>query len=88
MRSCCMRMGESVEWYEVNSSPPDKSRRVPTSVSVFKGLPHGYRRFGDKLTASRAWDKVMHEGIRWALGRPSLPTEQRIHVYSDSPTED
>lgn len=61
-----------------------KIHRVPTDVSIFKGVPHGYRRFGDKLTACQAWDKVMHDGIRWALSRPSLPGSQIYHIYEDS----
>ncbi|RSM06608.1 hypothetical protein CDV31_009037 [Fusarium ambrosium] len=43
---------------------------VPTDVHVFKGLPHGFRRFGEQLTESERWDKVMEEGIRWALSKP------------------
>ncbi|KIW12827.1 hypothetical protein PV08_08014 [Exophiala spinifera] len=44
---------------------------VPTNIHVFKGVPHGFRRFGDKLSASAAWDQVMEEGIAWSLSRPS-----------------
>lgn len=36
------------------------------------------------LTASKAWDEVMHDGIRWALSRPSVPEKQTYHVYEDS----
>ncbi|CEF79779.1 hypothetical protein SNK03_007619 [Fusarium graminearum] len=43
---------------------------VPTDIHVFKGLPHGFRRYGDQLTESKRWDKVMEEGITWALSNP------------------
>ncbi|OBS25964.1 hypothetical protein FPOA_06496 [Fusarium poae] len=43
---------------------------VPTDVHVFKGLPHGFRRYGDKLSESERWDRVMEEGITWALSNP------------------
>lgn len=89
MLRCCTIMGKLLfclllkflRW--TNLQRPNS---VPTDVSVFKGVPHGYRRFGDRLTASKAWDKVMHEGIRWALDRPSMPQEQKVHVYYDSAT--
>ncbi|KAH6995903.1 Alpha/Beta hydrolase protein [Ilyonectria sp. MPI-CAGE-AT-0026] len=45
--------------------------RVPTDVNLFQGVPHGFRRFGDSLSASARWDKVMEDGIRWALSKPS-----------------
>ncbi|KAF7551082.1 hypothetical protein G7046_g7814 [Stylonectria norvegica] len=44
---------------------------VATNVNLFKGVPHGFRRFGDRLSASARWDMVMEDGIRWALTRPS-----------------
>lgn len=44
---------------------------VPTDVTVFKGVPHGFRRFGDKLaSASKAWDDVTTNGIKWCLSNP------------------
>ncbi|KAJ5521060.1 hypothetical protein N7463_001513, partial [Penicillium fimorum] len=39
---------------------------VPTDVHVFPGLPHGFRRFKE-LQASRRWDEVITEGLRWCL---------------------
>lgn len=46
---------------------------VPTDVHVFRGVPHGFRRFGDKLPgASEYWDRVMSDGISWALSNPSV----------------
>ncbi|KAJ5690698.1 hypothetical protein N7462_005090 [Penicillium macrosclerotiorum] len=44
---------------------------VPTNVHVFRGVPHGFRRYGDKLSASKKWDQVMSDGISWALSNPS-----------------
>ncbi|KAK3324581.1 Alpha/Beta hydrolase protein [Cercophora scortea] len=44
---------------------------VPTDVSMFRGLPHGFSRFGDKLSACKRWDEVMERGIRWTLGNPA-----------------
>ncbi|KAJ5983093.1 hypothetical protein N7481_005192 [Penicillium waksmanii] len=44
---------------------------VPTDVHVFPGVPHGFRRYGDKLAASsKRWDEVMTNGISWALSSP------------------
>lgn len=44
--------------------------RVPTNVHVFPGVPHGFRRYGDKLAASPKWDEVMSDAIPWALSNP------------------
>ncbi|KAB5529067.1 Alpha/Beta hydrolase protein [Coniochaeta sp. 2T2.1] len=44
---------------------------VPTDINLFKGVPHGFRRYGDKLSESARWDKVMEDGIQWALSGPS-----------------
>jgi acetyl esterase/lipase len=45
---------------------------VPTDVTVFPGVPHGHRRFGDGLPqASRRWDEVVTNGIRWVLSEPA-----------------
>ncbi|KXS96065.1 hypothetical protein AC578_6369 [Pseudocercospora eumusae] len=54
---------------------------VPTNVHVFRGVPHGFRRFGDKLSASAHWDKIMFEGIKWALSRPSATGKLDIEVH-------
>ncbi|PKS08503.1 hypothetical protein jhhlp_004887 [Lomentospora prolificans] len=43
---------------------------VPTDISLFKGVPHGFRRHGS-LTASARWDRVMEDGIKWALSKPT-----------------
>ncbi|KAL2105153.1 hypothetical protein VUR80DRAFT_8916 [Thermomyces stellatus] len=43
---------------------------VPTDINVFKGLPHGFRRY-NQLSESKRWDRVMEDGIRWALAEPS-----------------
>ncbi|KAJ5560799.1 hypothetical protein N7535_008996 [Penicillium sp. DV-2018c] len=44
---------------------------VPTDVHVFPGVPHGFRRYGDKLSESKRWDEVMSNGISWALSNPA-----------------
>jgi hypothetical protein len=44
---------------------------VPTNIHVFEGVPHGFRRFGEKLSVSKDWDEVIEEGIRWVLAKPS-----------------
>ncbi|RJE25056.1 lipase esterase [Aspergillus sclerotialis] len=54
---------------------------VPTSVNVFKGVPHGFRRFGDKLSVCKRWDEVMEQGIRWALTNPSASGRFVINTY-------
>lgn len=50
----------------------DDVSRVPTDVHVFRGVPHGFRRYGDKLSASKYWDEVMSNGISWALTNPAV----------------
>ncbi|ETS75430.1 hypothetical protein PFICI_12374 [Pestalotiopsis fici W106-1] len=53
---------------------------VPTDVHLFPGLPHGFRRAGDKLAASERWDKVMENGITWALSNPAASGKFDIQV--------
>lgn len=48
---------------------------MPTKVSVFKGMPHGFRRFGEKLSQCDRWDKVVVNGIRWTLSTPPVPSQ-------------
>ncbi|EAT77288.1 hypothetical protein HBH56_186170 [Parastagonospora nodorum] len=43
---------------------------VPTETRLFKGVPHGHRRFGDALKASKHWDDCVEEGILWVLSKP------------------
>lgn len=43
---------------------------VPTEIRLFKGVPHGHRRFGKALKASEHWDQCVDEGILWALSKP------------------
>jgi acetyl esterase/lipase len=43
---------------------------VPTEIRLFKGVPHGHRRFGDALKASKHWDECIEEGIQWVLTKP------------------
>jgi acetyl esterase/lipase len=44
--------------------------KVPTEVRMFKGVPHGHRRFGKALKASAHWDQCVDEGILWVLSKP------------------
>lgn len=55
---------------------------VAVNAHLFKGVPHGFRRFGDKLSLSKAWDNVMHDGIRWALNQPVPGGAVDLHVHS------
>lgn len=43
---------------------------VPTDVNLFRGVPHGFRRYGDALSECKRWDQVIDDGILWALGKP------------------
>jgi acetyl esterase/lipase len=43
---------------------------VPTDVNLFKGVPHGFRRYGDQLKECERWDRVVERGIEWALAGP------------------
>ncbi|KAF1833228.1 hypothetical protein BDW02DRAFT_570217 [Decorospora gaudefroyi] len=43
---------------------------VPTEIRLFKGVPHGHRRFGTALKASEHWDQCVDEGILWVLSKP------------------
>ncbi|KAL2832593.1 Alpha/Beta hydrolase protein [Aspergillus cavernicola] len=53
---------------------------VPTRTNVFRGVPHGFRRFGEKLSVCEKWDAVMVEGIKWAL-RDAVPGPFEIHAF-------
>ncbi|KAJ4366776.1 hypothetical protein N0V83_007301 [Neocucurbitaria cava] len=44
---------------------------VPTEIRLFRGVPHGHRRFGKALKASEHWDQCIDEGILWALSKPT-----------------
>lgn len=59
----------------------DNHYRVPTNINVFKGLPHGFRRYGKLLSASAHWDNTVNEGIRWALSHPAATNEFSIRVF-------
>ncbi|CBY00816.1 hypothetical protein IAQ61_011726 [Plenodomus lingam] len=43
---------------------------VPTETRLFRGVPHGHRRFGKELKASEHWDQCVEEGILWVLSKP------------------
>lgn len=49
--------------------------RVPVDVSLFVGLPHGFRCFEERLSASERWDRVVEDGIRWVLSGPTASSE-------------
>lgn len=53
---------------------------VPTETRLFKGVPHGFRRFGPALKASAEWDKCVEEGIAWALSKPSATGKFEVKV--------
>lgn len=53
---------------------------VPTEVRLFKGVPHGHRRFGKALKASDHWDECVDEGILWALSRPQAAGKFVVNV--------
>lgn len=57
----------------------DSSSRVPTDISLFKGLPHGFRRHG-QLSAGARWDRVIEDGIRWAVGKPKASGEFNVKL--------
>ncbi|KAK0723339.1 esterase/lipase [Lasiosphaeria miniovina] len=44
---------------------------VATDVTLFRGVPHAFRGFGDELSASKHWDDVVGNGIAWALSKPA-----------------
>ena len=43
--------------------------RVPTDTYLFKGVPHGLRRFG-QLSESKRWDAVLDHAVKWSLSKP------------------
>ncbi|KAH6652043.1 Alpha/Beta hydrolase protein [Truncatella angustata] len=51
---------------------------VATDVHLFPGLPHGFRRAGDKVADSERWDQVMEKGIIWALSKPVATKKLQI----------
>ncbi|KAF2246332.1 alpha/beta-hydrolase [Trematosphaeria pertusa] len=53
---------------------------VPTEVRLFKGVPHGFRRFGKGLKAAAEWDKCVEEGIMWCLGKPAASGKFEVRV--------
>jgi hypothetical protein len=71
MRSILLRMGESATVFPSWGSRADFLISVPTNVHVFPGLPHGFRRYKDKLSECKRWDEVMSNGISWALSNPA-----------------
>ncbi|KAJ4379371.1 hypothetical protein N0V86_005416 [Didymella sp. IMI 355093] len=53
---------------------------VPTEVRLFRGVPHGHRRFGKALKASDHWDECIDEGILWALSKPQATGKFVVNV--------
>lgn len=53
---------------------------VPTDIRLFKGVPHGHRRFGDALKVSKAWDLCIEEGIAWTLNNPKASGKFEVKV--------
>ncbi|KAF9733484.1 hypothetical protein PMIN06_010376 [Paraphaeosphaeria minitans] len=54
---------------------------VPTEIRLFKGVPHGYRRFGSVLKDSSAqWDKAVEDGIAWANKKPAATGKFDVKV--------
>ncbi|RMZ70939.1 lipase esterase [Pyrenophora seminiperda CCB06] len=53
---------------------------VPTETRLFKGVPHGYRRFGKALKASEHWDQCVDEGILWVLSKPEATGKFEVKV--------
>ncbi|KAF2463894.1 uncharacterized protein BDR25DRAFT_297350 [Lindgomyces ingoldianus] len=53
---------------------------VPTNITLFKGVPHGFRRFGSALSACRTWDECVEKGILWALSNPKATGKFEVKV--------
>jgi acetyl esterase/lipase len=53
---------------------------VPTEIRLFKGVPHGHRRFGDALKASKDWDDCIEEGIAWVLSKPEATGKFQVKL--------
>ncbi|OAA59870.1 Alpha/beta hydrolase fold-3 [Niveomyces insectorum RCEF 264] len=55
---------------------------VPTDVHLFKGVPHGFRRYGTEMSVAKAWDEVMEQGILWAVSKPAAMGRFDIKVHT------
>lgn len=55
---------------------------VPTEIRLFKGVPHGHRRFGKALKASDDWDQCVDEGILWVLSKPTATGKFDVKVLA------
>ncbi|EUC49091.1 hypothetical protein COCMIDRAFT_2154 [Bipolaris oryzae ATCC 44560] len=53
---------------------------VPTDITLFKGVPHGHRRFGNALKASEHWDQCVNNGILWILSKPEATGKFNVKV--------
>ncbi|OIW25377.1 hypothetical protein CONLIGDRAFT_91432 [Coniochaeta ligniaria NRRL 30616] len=56
-----------------------KSLRVPRRVHMFKGMPHGFRKFDD-LWSSQRFDELLLLLMNWALGRTISSIDVGFHV--------
>lgn len=65
-----------------------KLSSVPTNVSVFPGVPHGFMRWAD-LPAAKAFNFRMLKSIRWTLGLDECPKpiSEDWYEYSGEYTE-
>ncbi|KAF2638853.1 alpha/beta hydrolase fold-3 domain-containing protein [Massarina eburnea CBS 473.64] len=56
---------------------------VPTDIRLFKGVPHGFRRYGTALKASAEWDRAFEEGVLWAIGKPQATGKFDVKVVCE-----
>ena len=53
--------------------------RVPRRLHLFKGMPHGFRKYDD-LWSSKRFDELFLLLINWALDRTVSSTDTRAHI--------
>lgn len=56
--------------------------KVPTITRLFKGVPHGHRRFGKALKASDDWDQTIFDGINFVLSNPTATGKFEVNVLA------
>lgn len=62
----------------------DQMGSIPSKTHLFHGVPHGFRRFGDKLSASKKWDAAIDEGILWCLSGPKATGKFDVIVEGEN----